>query len=208
MIKNLNFHLSTGNKNYLIALDATCLQDGRLSWGAKGLLIYMLSLPANKKISRKELLELSTNSKEQILAYLKELQACGYIFDVQMRDGDEVKIQHEISAVPVDKDVTFIRDKKNKKQRIAFVPPTLEEVRAYCKERNNKIDPLKFFNYYADPSRNWTINGKRMKDWKCAMRGWESRNYDNQNQRQKTAWHRMSVERDWVDVLNQSDVPF
>lgn len=54
-----------------------------------------------------------------------------------------------------------------------FVPPTEDEVRAYCLERNNGIDPKGFINYYE--MANWMLKGNRkMKDWKAAVRYWET----------------------------------
>ena len=52
-----------------------------------------------------------------------------------------------------------------------FIPPTIEEVRAYCKERQNKVDPDAFINFYE--SKGWMIGKNKMKDWKAAVRTWE-----------------------------------
>jgi len=54
-----------------------------------------------------------------------------------------------------------------------FVPPTVEEVKAYCKERHNKIDPQAFIDFYE--VRGWKPKGytTQMKDWKAAVRTWE-----------------------------------
>ena len=54
-----------------------------------------------------------------------------------------------------------------------FVPPTADEVAAYCRERGNKVDPGRFTDFYA--SKGWIVGRTRMKDWKAAVRGWESR---------------------------------
>lgn len=57
-----------------------------------------------------------------------------------------------------------------------FIPPTIEEVRAYCKERGNNVDPEHFVAY--NENRNWTLsNGKKMKDWKLAVITWEKNNF-------------------------------
>lgn len=57
----------------------------------------------------------------------------------------------------------------------AFVPPTYEEVKSYCEERNNGIDPQHFIDYQQ--SRGWVLsNGKKMVDWKATIRTWEQRN--------------------------------
>ena len=52
-----------------------------------------------------------------------------------------------------------------------FTPPTVEEVREYCRERNNGVDPQKFHDFYA--SKGWKVGNQPMKDWKAAVRTWE-----------------------------------
>jgi hypothetical protein len=49
--------------------------------------------------------------------------------------------------------------------------PTLEEVKAYCKERGNKVDPERWFDYYT--SNGWKVGKNPMRDWKAAVRTWE-----------------------------------
>ena len=56
-------------------------------------------------------------------------------------------------------------------KRKIFVPPTLEEVAAYCRERNNNVDPEQFISFYQ--SKNWMIGKNRMKDFRAAVRTWE-----------------------------------
>lgn len=59
-------------------------------------------------------------------------------------------------------------------KRSVFTPPSVEEVAAYCAERNNGIDPQAFVDYYA--ARGWKYKGSvPMKDWKAAVRTWEQR---------------------------------
>ena len=52
-----------------------------------------------------------------------------------------------------------------------FVPPTLDEIRAYCLERKNAVDPERFFSYYT--SNGWRVGKNPMKDWQAAVRTWE-----------------------------------
>lgn len=59
-------------------------------------------------------------------------------------------------------------------QKKIFKPPTLEEVQAYCKERNNKVDPNKWYDFYL--SKAWMIGKNKMRDWKAAVRTWEDNN--------------------------------
>lgn len=56
----------------------------------------------------------------------------------------------------------------------SFSRPSLEEVKKYCKERNNNVDPAYFIDFYE--SKGWKIGKNSMKDWKAAVRTWEKRN--------------------------------
>lgn len=59
----------------------------------------------------------------------------------------------------------------NESRTHKFVPPTLEEVKNYCQERNNGVDPNKWYDHYT--AVGWKIGKNPMKDWKAAVRGWE-----------------------------------
>lgn len=54
-----------------------------------------------------------------------------------------------------------------------FVPPSVDDVRAYCEQRRNGVDPEQFVNFYA--SKGWKVGSSPMKDWKAAVRTWEQR---------------------------------
>lgn len=58
--------------------------------------------------------------------------------------------------------------------RKKFIKPTVEEVRNYCIERKNNVNPEKFIDFYE--SKDWYIGKNKMKDWKAAVRTWEGRN--------------------------------
>lgn len=65
-------------------------------------------------------------------------------------------------------------ESEGQKKRKRFTPPTVEEVRAYCQERNNGIDPQRFVDFYT--ANGWTQGrGKPIKDWRAAVRTWEAR---------------------------------
>tara|TARA_R110002051_G_scaffold1515_2_gene8380 strand:- start:2164 stop:2775 length:612 start_codon:yes stop_codon:yes gene_type:complete len=53
-----------------------------------------------------------------------------------------------------------------------FKEPTVDEVYKYCTDRNNKVDCDKFHNYYI--SNGWMVGRNKMKDWRGAVRHWES----------------------------------
>lgn len=89
----------------------------------------------------------------------------GYNSDAQYRLGQGSIDQHSIGegnsadgAAPTPK---------------RFVKPTVEEVAAYCKERNNNVDPQRFWDFYE--AKGWKVGNQPMKDWKAAVRTWEKR---------------------------------
>ncbi|MBQ1573970.1 MAG: replisome organizer [Clostridiales bacterium] len=59
------------------------------------------------------------------------------------------------------------------KHSVRFVPPTFDEVNAYCIERQNGIDAQAFIDFYE--SKGWMIGKDKMKSWKAAVRTWENR---------------------------------
>ena len=65
----------------------------------------------------------------------------------------------------------------NNKKSGVFHPPSVEDVKAYCLERKNNVDPVSFINFYA--SKGWMVGKNKMKDWKACVRTWEQRHKDD-----------------------------
>lgn len=75
-----------------------------------------------------------------------------------------------------------------------FVKPTLQEVKAYCIERGNDVDPERFINHYE--ANGWMVGRNKMKDWRAAVRNWE------RNRASKSAGQVQQEGRlDWIDEL-------
>ena len=67
---------------------------------------------------------------------------------------------------------TSIEIKKERKKEIKNnIRPSFDEVKAYCYERGNVVDPQKWFDYYS--SNGWKVGKNPMKDWKACVRTWE-----------------------------------
>lgn len=82
---------------------------------------------------------------------------------------DVESTQVRLGKDSIDKD-SIEKEKKTAKR---FTPPTIDEVKAYCQERKNGIDPETFVDFYS--SKGWKIGKDTMKDWKAAVRTWERR---------------------------------
>lgn len=65
----------------------------------------------------------------------------------------------------VNKTNNTIRNIEDKKKRNIFIPPTLDDVIAYCEERKNGVDAKKFYEYYS--IADWKDSqGRQVKNWK------------------------------------------
>ena len=73
-----------------------------------------------------------------------------------------------------EKDICMGADAPAPKKSNRFIPPTVEEVAAYCKERNNRVDAGRFVDFYT--AKGWMVGKNKMKDWKSAVRTWERNN--------------------------------
>lgn len=63
-----------------------------------------------------------------------------------------------------------------KPKNTRFVPPTVEQVQAYCDERGNDVDAQHFIDYYT--ARGWKMGKNSVKDWKACVRTWERNSYN------------------------------
>ena len=77
--------------------------------------------------------------------------------------------------IDIEKEKELEKELENKKkivkEKSKFTKPTLEEVTAYCRERNNGIDAEAFIAFYE--SKGWLIGKTPMKSWKSAVITWE-----------------------------------
>ena len=81
--------------------------------------------------------------------------------------NDDVTRVKRICNAEKEKDKEIEIDNKYKR----FTPPSVDEVKEYCSERNNTIDAQTFVDFYA--SKGWMVGKNKMKDWKAAVRTWE-----------------------------------
>lgn len=76
-----------------------------------------------------------------------------------------------------DKDKEKEKDKEKKKidkrKNQSFVPPSLQDVEAYCRERNSPVDPKRFFDYFE--AGGWVDSkGNPVRNWKQKLLTWEA----------------------------------
>lgn len=111
-----------------------------------------------------KLQEQNRNRQSRFRARKKDLLTEG---NVTRNVTDNVTVTQS-NETDIDKELD-IRDKSNR----GFKPPSLEEVQAYCKERNNHVDAERFIDFYE--SKGWMVGKNKMKNWKACVRTWEQR---------------------------------
>lgn len=66
-------------KDNFTILDNTCIRDSNLSWKAKGLHTYLMSLPEDWKICLSDLVNRSVDGRDSMNTAIKELETFGYL---------------------------------------------------------------------------------------------------------------------------------
>ncbi len=89
------------DKNYT-TINNTGLKDTRLSWKAKGILAYILTLPDDWIFYMEEVTKHSKDGIASLKAGMKELKECGYVkrFPIKGEDGKISKWETIIYEVP------------------------------------------------------------------------------------------------------------
>lgn len=100
-----------------------------------------------------------------------------YTLDTEcIQDGYNLDTQVRLDKDSIVKD-SLGKDNIGECKPRKFKPPTLDEVKEYCFERNNNVDAETFIDFYT--SKDWYVGKNKMKDWKAAVRTWEKNSHGN-----------------------------
>lgn len=124
----------------------------------------------------------SEGASAQRVREFRERQALQCNTDVtQVKRTCNGEIEKEIDTRDRDRD----REDRSPK-RTRFVPPTIEEIAAYCRERGNTVDAEHFHAHYT--ANGWKVGKNPMKDWKAAVRTWERTEKKTKGPAMKTSY--------------------
>lgn len=181
-------------KNFTI-MSNVHLRDGRLTLKAKGLLSVILSLPDDWKYSIAGLASICKEGTSAVKSALQELTETGYVtvtklypnqtetgrieyvYDIHEtpQEGGKQAVENlplEFQHVENNGQLSTYKPSTDKPNKEDIYTPTLEEVRAYVKEKGYRFDPAQFYAYYD--SGGWRMqNGKRVRNWKQCCVTWE-----------------------------------
>lgn len=183
-----------------------------LSLKAKGLLSLILSLSTHWSLSVGGLTKICKEGRVSINNTIKELIEQGYIERKQIRKDNKFDgykyIVFESPAFPYaqklktgnqqQSNTILNKVSNNKISKERFKKPTIKDIEDYCIERKNKIAANRFFDYYE--SKGWMIGKNKMKDWKAAIRTWESRDNKGMSKMHKHLSSHVKAQ----DILKQS----
>lgn len=132
-------------------------------------------------LTGRELLAQETGlSVRQVRTCLERLKSTNEVTINSSRQGTIIQVvkykdyqiaTNETTTERPTNDQQTTTNKNEKKERSIFIPPSVEEVSAYCLERNNDVNAERFVDFYT--SKGWIVGKSKMKDWKAAVRGWE-----------------------------------
>lgn len=165
-----------GNNSYIVVLP-WMMQKLNLSGNALlcYALIYGYSQGGNGGYwgSRSALAEALNISRRAATDVLDRLEAAGHLKKQNIViDGVQRCLYRAVSPEVLQEKPKKTTPKTAAPPAQRFTPPTLAEVQGYCRERNNAVDAQRFFDYYT--ANGWTQGkGKRIKDWRAAVRLWE-----------------------------------
>ena len=120
--------------------------------------------------------------KENGAYTLDETQGIPVMATKWQPNGNQMAPQYSIGKDSIGKDNIYNSAAKNAASK-KFVKPTVDEVKEYCKERNNTVDAETFIDFYE--SKDWYVGKNKMKDWKAAVRTWERSRTNKQQSNQK-----------------------
>lgn len=99
--------IRAARKTQFYTLPTATIDDDRLSWEARGLLIYLLSKPDHWKVQVKDLINRTKNAigrasgRDKVYTILNELRTAGYIVRFFNREGGNfIGVEYEIADTP------------------------------------------------------------------------------------------------------------
>lgn len=98
--------------------------------------------------------------------------------NAEVTEGNKL-VTESNTEIEIEKELDKDKEKSKREKAKRFTPPTLEEVQAYCLERNNNVDAQHFIDYYT--SNGWQVGKNKMKNWQAAVRTWERNGYSSNN---------------------------
>lgn len=139
-----------------------------------------MELKAGTIVTSRDLLAIATGlSVRQVRTALDKLKTTNELTIKTSPQGTIIQIvnylkyqveANELTNERPTNDQQTTTNKNEKKERIIFKRPSVEEINAYCLEENLNLNAQSFIDYYD--SNGWKVGKNSMKDWKATARRW------------------------------------
>ena len=154
---------------FLVIKRGQCLTSLKRMQERTGLSIHQIRTSLDKLEKSGEIGKQTTNRNSIItINKYNDYQECGkQVANKWQTDGNIKEYKEEKEYKEINNKESISKDIPKK----VFKKPTIEEITNYCNERNNGVNPNKFYDFYE--SKDWYVGKNKMKDWKAAVRTWE-----------------------------------
>ena len=140
---------------------------------------------ASEKVKKAVLSVAEYIKNDSFKKYVIDRVSIGYSYDMvpSISDTEPETVTETVTGTELETELeTEYRYRTREKaadkpqQRTRFIPPTVDEVSAYCREKGYQIDPERFVDFYT--SNGWMVGKNKMRDWQAAVRQWEKRDQE------------------------------
>lgn len=122
-----------------IMVDKGPLDDNRLSWKAKGILVYLVGKPNDWEVKVADLINKSSDGRDSVYAGIEELIKLGYMTSQKVRDkGRFVRVDYTVYESPVTPQQDLPLPEKPLPEKPDTVKPDTENPPLTNKEETNK----------------------------------------------------------------------
>lgn len=135
-------------------------------------------------------------------SYSVNAEYCNLLIAQNVTSGDKMSSGGGVEMSPnIIDNINIDNTLSNKKGAAKFQKPSLEEIEEYCRQRQNSVDAVTFFNHYE--SNGWMVGKTHMKDWKAAIHTWERRQEKEGSRRQSAPSQRRDKFSEMVGVAQR-----
>lgn len=144
------------------------------SFGMVELINGTVTIPNWGKHQNLDQMEAKKEYMKNYMTGYRQKQLC----KVNSKTNSKANSKANVNQADIEVDIDLELDKKyvckDKPHTQIFIPPTLEEVKAYCQEQANGVDAERWFNFYK--SKGWKVGINNMENWQASIQKWEKDN--------------------------------
>lgn len=168
---HLLFKASYQDRQTLIGHQIIDLKPGQVVTGRKAL-AKETGINEYKVYRLLGMLETAQQIAQQTFTKYSIISICNWSSYQDVAQQTAQQAHNKCTSSAHKEEVEEVKKGKKESKVKSFVPPTEEEVAAYCKERSRGVNPDKWMAHYQ--ANGWMVGKSKMVDWKAAVRTWES----------------------------------